>query len=49
MGIYSPVEKEVKFTILTIINEILKNLIQVDEEDYDYLLELIYRSCIEIY
>ena len=35
--------------LLNIINEMLKNLIQVDEEDYDYLLELIYRSCIEIY
>ena len=35
--------------LLNTINEMLKNLIQVDEEDYDYLLELIYRSCIEIY
>lgn len=35
--------------LLNIINEMLKNLIQVDEKDYDYLLELIYRSCIEIY
>lgn len=35
--------------LLNTIKEILKNLVQVDKKDYDYLLELIYRSCIEIY
>lgn len=35
--------------LLNIIDEILKNLIQIEEEDYDYLLELIYRSCLEFY
>ena len=35
--------------LLSIIDKILKNLIQVDEEDYDYLLELIYRECLKIY
>ena len=35
--------------LLNTINEILKNLIQVDEEDYDYLLDLIYEECLSYY
>ena len=35
--------------LLSNIDEILKNLIQVDEEDYDYLLDLIYEECLSIY
>lgn len=35
--------------LLSNIDEILKNLIQVDEEDYDYLLDLIYEECLSFY